>query len=386
MKKMKRITALLLAAMLLLSAVLTALPVEQAYADERQELEKELSDAEQRAKEYKKQIEALQDDKNAALEKKMLLDQRNEVLKSQIKTVNKQIGVTGQEIEKFEQKEKEQYELFCRQTRQEEERGTVSYWSVLFKATSFADLLSRIDFINEVMDYNQRVMDELRTVRQQLEESKQRLVDQKATLNAKQAELEADIAEADRIVNEFIATEKGLQAMHDAEKKEADRITEELEKFHQQNGDVSAGVSDPGTKSVLDGLIWPSKTRYITSPFGPRDTGIPGASTDHLGVDIGAAYGTSIFAAQSGKVIQAGWNYGYGYSVTISHGEGVTTLYGHMSSYSVRVGSTVKRGQVIGKCGSTGISSGPHIHYEVRINGKQINPLPYLPGYIAYDW
>ena len=92
MKKMKRITALLLAAMLLLSAVLTALPVEQAYADERQELEKELSDAEQRAKEYKKQIEALQDDKNAALEKKMLLDQRNEVLKEQIKTVNKQIG------------------------------------------------------------------------------------------------------------------------------------------------------------------------------------------------------------------------------------------------------------------------------------------------------
>ena len=79
-------------------------------------------------------------------------------------------------------------------------------------------------------------------------------------------------------------------------------------------------------------------------------------------------------------MIQAGWNYGYGYSVTISHGEGVTTLYGHMSSYSVRVGSTVKRGQVIGKCGSTGISSGPHIHYEVRINGSRSTPCLICPA------
>ena len=369
MKKTKRIASFVLAAVMAVSVL--ALPVEQAYADERQELEQALSDSEQKLKEYEKKIKALQADKNVALEKKMLLDQRNEVLKDQIKTVNKQIGVTGEEIEKFEQKEKEQYELFCRQVRQEEERGTVSYWSVLFKATSFADLLSRIDFINEVMDYNQRVMEELRVVRQQLEESKQRLVAQKATLDSKQKELEEQIAEADRIVNEFIATEAGLQAMHDAEEKEADRITEELEKFHEQNGDVSAGTSDPGTKSVLDGLVWPSKARYITSPFGP---------------DIGAAYGTAVYAAQSGKVIQAGWNGGYGYSVTISHGDGVTTLYGHLSSYSVRVGSSVARGQVIGKCGSTGISSGPHIHYEVRLNGKQINPLPYLPGYIAYDW
>ena len=386
MKKTKKIASFVLAAAMLLSVLVIAPPVEQVHADERQELQQALSDSEQKLKEYDKKIKELKGDINTALDKKLLLDQRNEVLKDQIKTVNKQIGNTGKEIEKFEQREKEQYELFCRQVRQEEERGTVSYWSVLFKATGFADLLSRIDFINEVMDYNQRVMDELRVVREQLEESKQRLVKQKATLNSKQKELEDQIDAADRLVQDLIATKEGQEKLHAAEQKEFDRVTEELEKFHQQNGDISAGVSDPGTKSVLAGLKWPSKARYITSPFGPRDTGIPGASTDHLGVDIGAAYGTAVYAAQSGKVIQAGWNGGYGYSVTISHGEGVTTLYGHMSSYSVRVGNQVDRGQVIGKCGSTGISSGPHIHYEVRINGKQIDPLPYLPGYIAYDW
>ena len=262
----------------------------------------------------------------------------------------------------------------------------VSYWSVLFKATSFADLLSRIDFINEVMDYNQTVIADLRAVRAQLAESRTQLETQKQELDATQKELQADIAEADRIINDFIATENGLKAMHDAEKKESDRITAELEKFHKENGDLSEGVDDPGTKSVLDGMVWPSKTKYITSPFGKRNTGIAGASTNHLGVDIGAPRNSTVYAAQSGKVIQAGWNYGYGYSVTISHGEGVTTLYGHLNSYSVRVGDQVTRGQVIGKCGSTGISSGPHIHYEIRINGQHTNPLPYLPGYVAYGW
>ena len=386
MKRIKRMMALLCA---LVMALTLMAPVQTAYAandKERQELESALSEAKQKAAEYKKQIEALQNDKNAALEKKMLLDQRNEVLKEQISTAEKQIENTTKAIEEYEVKEQEQYELFCRQTRQEEERGTVSYWSVLFKATSFADLLSRIDFINEVMDYNQTVMADLRAVRAQLAESRTELEEQKRDLDATQKELEADIAEADRIVNEFIATEQGLQAMHDAEKKESDRITEELEKFHQENGDISEGVDDPETMSVLDGMVWPSKTKYITSPFGKRNTGIAGASTNHLGVDIGAPRNSAVYAAQAGKVIQAGWNGGYGYSITISHGEGVTTLYGHLNAYSVRVGDQVTRGQVIGKCGSTGISSGPHIHYEIRINGQHTNPLPYLPGYIAYGW
>lgn len=383
MKKMKRILALLCAAALTVALVQ---PVETALADdsERQELESALSEAKQKAADYQKKIDALQDDKNAALEKKMLLDQRNEVLKKQIETVEKQIKNTSKAIEEYEVKEQEQYELFCQQTRQEEERGAVSYWSVLFKATSFADLLSRIDFINEVMEYNQRVLADLRAVREQLSDSREELEDKKAELDDTQKELERKVAEANRIVNDFISTEAGLKAMHDAETKEADRITEELEEFHKQNGDLSEGEDDPGTVSVLDGMVWPSKTKYITSPFGNRNTGIPGASTDHKGVDIGAPNNSAVYAAQAGKVIQAGWNYGYGYSVTISHGEGVTTLYGHLNSYNVRVGSTVSRGQVIGKCGSTGISSGPHIHYEIRVNGKYINPLPYLPGYIAW--
>lgn len=386
MKRMKKFAALLCAAVMLMTMLAVSAPVEQAYATTKQELQQQLSDAEQRKKELEAQIEALQADKDAALEKKLLLDQRNAVLQDQIDTVTKQITNTTEMIAQYEAQEQAQYELFCQQVRQEEERGTVSYWSVLFKATSFADLLSRIDFINEVMEYNQRVINDLRTVRQQLSESRQELEAQKTDLDARQEELEGQIEEANRVINDFISTEQGLQEMHDAEDAEADRITKELEKYYQDNGGAGGGVEDSSTQGVLNGLIWPSNARYITSPFGPRDTGIPGASTDHKGVDIGAGYNTNIFAAQSGTVIQAGWNGGYGYCVTIAHDYGVATLYAHMNDYYVSVGQSVSRGQVIGIVGSTGISSGPHIHYEVRVNGVQIDPLPYLPGYIAYDW
>ena len=382
MRKTKRFAAALLTALMLLSVSGVGLPA--VWADEREELQSELDEINRRKDELQDKIDAVKEDKDAALQTKLLLDQRNSVLEEQIRTVNKQIANTTEAIAEYEQKEQEQYELFCRQTRQEEERGHISYWSVLFKATGFADLLSRIDFINEVMEYNQRVIADLRAVREQLDQSRRELEEQKADLSATQQELESQIAEADRIINEFISTEKGLEAMLKEEEEEFDRVTEELENYHEETGDLSTGEDDPGTGSVLDGLIWPSKARYITSPFGNRNTGIPGASTDHQGVDIGASYGSSVFAAQSGKVIQAGWNGGYGYCITISHGDGVTTLYAHLSDYDVRVGSQVVRGQVIGKCGSTGISSGPHIHYEIRVNGRAIDPLPYLPGYTRW--
>lgn len=384
MTKMKKTLSALCAVLMLVALLPVLVPVESSHAVIRQELQQQLSEAEQKAKDYKEQIEALRKDKDKALQTKMLLDQRNAVLQQQIDTLQQQIDYTAQTIVEYESAEEKQYELFCRQVRQEEERGSVSYWSVLFKATGFADLLSRIDFINEVMDYNQRVINDLRNVRSQLAESRREMETQKTVMDQKQEELEEDIAEAQRVINEYVATEKGLQEMHDAEEAEAERITEELKNYYEQNGGAGGGVDDSSTQAVLDGLIWPSNARYITDKFGYRDSPTAGASTDHKGVDIGAPYYSDVFAAQSGTVIQAGWNGGYGYCVTIAHPQGVATLYAHLDDYFVSVGQSVSRGQVIAECGSTGISTGPHIHYEVRVNGVQIDPLPYLPGYIAW--
>ena len=383
-KTMKRITAFACAALMLC----VLLPgTETAYADKSQELQQEYSEITQNIKELDKQLEELQTKKDTALQQKMILDQRNDALKSQISTVERQIKNTTAAIEEYEEKEKAQYELFCRQVRQEEERGTVSYWSVLFKASSFSDLLSRIDFVNEIMDYNQRLIADLRQLREQLTQTRVELEEQKAELKDRKSELDQQIKEADRIINEFVSTEAGLKAMKKAEEEEEERVSQAIKDYEaQHNSSSSNGIKDPDTKSVLNGLIWPSDARYITSPFGDRNQPTAGASTNHKGVDIGASWYSKVYAAQSGKVIQAGWNGGYGYSVTIHHDHGVSTLYAHLDSYNVRVGQQVSRGQVIGKCGSTGISTGPHIHYEVRVNGVQIDPLPYLPGYIAWDW
>lgn len=382
-KAMKRITAFVCAALM----VCLLLPgTETAYADKRQELQQEYAEIAQNIKDLDKQLKELQEEKNTALQQKMILDQRNDALQDQIDTVNRQIKNTTAAIKEYEEEEQAQYELFCRQVRQEEERGTVSYWSVLFKANSFSDLLSRIDFVNEIMDYNQRLIADLRQLRQQLTESRAELQEQKADLKVKQDELSAQIKEADRIINEYVSTEAGLKAMKKAEEEEEERVSQEIKDYEAQHNSSSSGIKDPDTRAVLNGLIWPSDYRVITSPFGERDQPTAGASTNHKGVDIDAKNGSKIYAAQSGKVIQAGWNGGYGYCVTIHHDHGVSTLYAHMSSYNVKVGQQVSRGQVIGKCGSTGISTGAHIHYEVRVNGVQIDPLPYLPGYIPWDW
>ena len=381
MKKAKKIWAGICAALLLTLAV--AQPLEPAYADTGDELEQQLQESAERKEELAEQIKEVEADKARALEAKALLDERNILLQQEIDTVQKQIENTEASIAEYEQKEAEQYELFCQQVRQEEERGTVSYWSVLFNATDFADLLSRIDFINEIMDYSQRIIDDLRQTREQLDTSRQELVKQKETLDATQQELEEQITAAAQLVAEYASTQEGLEAMQAEEEKLFKETEQMLKDWYAQNGGTG-DIDATSTQEVLKGLIWPSNARYITDKFGWRDAPTAGASTYHEGVDIGAPYYSDVYAAQSGTVIQAGWNGGYGYSVIIAHDFGVATLYGHMNDYYVSVGQTVSRGQVIGECGSTGISTGPHIHYEVRINGEKIDPLPYLPGYIAY--
>ncbi|MBE6972234.1 MAG: hypothetical protein E7446_09040 [Ruminococcaceae bacterium] len=384
MKRMKKWMALLCAALLLCGVAAISVPVEEAYGYSQQEGEYNIEQYKKKAEEYKKQMEAMQDDKNRAIEYKLLLDQRNAVLQDQIDTVQLQIQNTEEVIARYEVEEKAQYELFCKQVRQEEERGTISYWSVLFKATGFADLLSRMDFITEVMEYNQRVIADLRQLREQLTQSKTDLQKQKESLDETQTELEEQIAEATRVMNEFLEQEDALQKLIDAEEEGAAQEEAFLKEWLEQNPENKGDIESDDTQGVLNGLIWPSNARYITDKFGWRDAPTAGASSYHQGVDIGAPYNSNVYAAQSGQVIQAGWNGSYGYSITIAHDFGVATLYGHLNDYHVYVGDYVSRGQVIGLCGSTGVSTGPHIHYEVRLNGERIDPMPYLPGYIPW--
>ena len=374
----KRALSLLCAACMAASLLCMAKPV-PTYADS---LADQLQEARDAQAELEKQIEAIQSDKSKALEEKALLDRQNDKLRSEISLLQQQSDETQARITELTQKEQEQYELFCRQVREEEERGTVSYWSVLFKASSFTDLLARMDFVNEVMDYDRQVISDLQTTRRQLTEDKAALEQQKSEMESSQTKLQQQVDAASTLIREYEETEAGHQAMLDEAAEDEARIQALIRQ--QQSGGSSGGGSD--SNSGVDGYIWPTNnTRVVTSPYGERWCPFHGYES-HNGADIDAARGSAVLAAKSGRVIQAGWNGGYGISVMIAHDDGITTLYGHMDGCSVSVGQTVSQGETIGICGNTGNSSGAHIHYTMYKNGGTIDPLPYLPGYIAWDW
>jgi murein DD-endopeptidase MepM/ murein hydrolase activator NlpD len=403
----KRLLSLAMALLMVLSLVCVACPVRAEAAT----TEEKLQETKAKIADLKSQIETAKANEKEALEQKYLMDQRNAALQEEIELVTGQINTLTERIAENEEKEEAQYELFCRQVRQEEERGTISYWSVLFKASSFTDLLSRFDFVNEVMEYDQSVIDELRSLREQLASDKADLETHKADLSSAKAELEKEVAAAEALAKEYAATADGLQAMYDAEeaaaaqmeaelKEAARRLEEEQRRAReaaaaQQNSGSGSGDNSTSTpinndfsSSSSGGYIWPTNnTRLITSPVGGRAS--PGGigSTNHKGVDIGASYGTDILAAKSGVVISAGWNGGYGYCVIIQHGSyGNYTLYGHMSRILVSYGQSVSQGQVIGLVGSTGNSTGPHIHFEIHEGGALKNPLDYLGGWVRGNW
>lgn len=376
----KRALSLLCAACMAASLLCMAKPV-PTYASS---LSDQLQEARDAQAELEKQIEAIQSDKSKALEEKALLDRQNDKLRSEISLLQQQSDETQARITELTQKEQEQYELFCRQVREEEERGTVSYWSVLFKASSFTDLLARMDFVNEVMDYDRQVISDLQTTRRQLTEDKAALEQQKSELESSQTKLQQQVDAASTLIREYEETEAGHQAMLDEAAEDEARIQALIRQ--QQSGGSSGGGGSSGSNSGVDGYIWPTNnTRVVTSPYGERWCPFHGYES-HNGADIDAARGSAVLAAKSGRVIQAGWNGGYGISVMIAHDDGITTLYGHMDGCSVSVGQTVSQGETIGICGNTGNSSGAHIHYTMYKNGGTIDPLPYLPGYIAWDW
>ena len=357
------------------------------------DLKDEAGDLADQRKELESQLDALADDKSEALKRKDLLDQQITNLSSQIRTVEAQISTyetlitqTEAELAEAQEKEEAQYELFCSRVRDMEKRGTVSYWSVLFRATSFTDLLGRLDIINEIMDADQAVIDELKALQEEIETKKTELETSKkeseaakADLVTKKNDLDVQRTKANQLVQEIESNESEYQSTLDAIEAEEESIQKKIVQLSQQ----LAAQNGSSSSAALGGYIWPVSSRRITSPFGNRNTGIAGASTNHKGVDIGGVYYTSqVHAAKAGTVIISTYSSSYGNYVVVSHGSGNTTLYAHMSSRNVSVGDYVNQGDVLGITGSTGISSGPHLHFEITENGTRVNPLNYLTGYI----
>ena len=407
--------------LLAFALVLTLFPVYagvDAQASTSKEIQQEIdelngqkSEIQGRMNEIQSEIDSLDYEKANTLEKKEILDKKNLLAQEELDVIQEQIDITDglmdsmrQDLEDARQEEEYQKELWMSRLRAMEESSNVGYMEVLFDATSFSDLLTRLDMVNEVMDYDEALEAQYIASRQRVEtleaqaevmfkENEARRTEQEA----KKAQLEADIeaacgliasmeqdtADYEAVLAQEAETQAQLESLITQKEKELSeaKAKEEAARLAALAAQQAAmGAAAPAvTVSGSSWMMWPSYTKYLTSRFGPRYLSLYGYTRNHNGVDVGASYGSAIWAAAGGTVIHAGWNGGYGNCVIVNHGNGYTTVYGHMSRVAVSYGQTVSMGSVLGYVGSTGNSTGPHLHFEIRASAtaQAINPMAF---------
>lgn len=310
-------------------------------------------------------VEAAQDE----LSKKMAQIEKDvKEMQKKVDNLNYMISQTASEISNTEAKiEKKEKEMAEREDNLNErlkvmyKNGSVGFVDILLGSSSISEFVSNMEIIQKIYKNDVEVLETLQKEHDELQEIKATLKKRKEKLAAQKTELASDKAELD-------VKKKELEAEEDKLKAEADRLTAEIIKLMDKNSPYVGGE-----------FTWPCPaSRYISSSFGNRLHPTLHVWKFHTGIDIGCSAGKDIVAVASGKVIMSKVYGGYGNCVMIDHGGGIVTLYGHASKLLVSEGQTVKRGQTIALVGSTGRSTGPHLHFEVRKNGEYINPMNYF--------
>jgi murein DD-endopeptidase MepM/ murein hydrolase activator NlpD len=332
---------------------------------------------------------------------KALLDYEISLTEDEIDNLNAQIDVIeGQITEKEAQyrqtksAEDATYEVFRSHVRAMEENGDVTYLEILFGARDFADLLWRVDFITEIMTADSRVTDDYvaaqsRTIAVQgeLELVRAEVDDYRGQVQLKQLELEGQRHEAELMIRELEENREENQAAFDALEASSSALNKEITNVlakiaeEERKAREEAARKNQAAQNVIisSGVYkWPSNNTKINSGFGKRQSPTAGGSSNHQGLDIASNQGDNIYAADDGKVVTATYSSSYGNYVVINHGGGRSTLYGHMSKLKCKAGDMVSKGDVIGLVGSTGISTGPHLHFETRVDGVAVDPLRYF--------
>lgn len=323
----------------------------------------------------KKDLEAAEKELNALDQKIYQAGVELNQLTGELNETKAEIVKGLEELEQLKKDIEKQNDDLNARLRSMYKNGDVGMLSVVFGSSSMSDVLTNMDMVQRIYNADAELLKSIQeqydlvdAQNRKLEALKVQLEEQQAVIAEKKSALEADEAEARARRNALQADADSLQKQYDAVKKEADSISETIKVLQSQN-----------TQYIGGAMCWPSQaSTRITSPFGWRYLSLLGGRNYHTGVDIGAAGGTNILAANSGKVIKAGWNNSYGYMVMVDHGGGIVTLYAHSSKLLVKTGDVVTRGQVIALIGSTGMSTGNHLHFEVRVNGKYQNPLNYI--------
>lgn len=406
MKKIRSVCSVLMSLSLAL-----CIGTEAMAAKSISELQQGMKERSKVIEEKKSQIQDKQDEKEQHVAKRMELDLQISGLEEDIDDVedvikqkDTEINEKNKRIDELEQSINDSEDILKDRVRVMYEYGSTSYLEILLEADGFGDLLTRISVLKDIVSHDKEIINQYIAAQKEIEDAKAVVENEKAEqvsakdiLESKKSELKKLSNEKKAIIDSINADIKSLEAEEKAAEddynsmmaavKKAQKELEEKRKAEEaaaaaqkSSGGSSKSASKPVTVTKGTGqFTWPaaSSTR-VTSGFGSRAKPNAAATSNHRGIDIGAASGTDVVAADAGTVIVAGSNRSYGNYVVIDHGNGYTTLYAHNSRLCVSVNQSVSRGQVIAKVGSTGNSTGPHVHFEVSKNGSVVNPMNFF--------
>lgn len=372
-------------------------------------LKDQADDIAAKSTELQQEIASNASETQTIVEKKANIDQQIDMTRQQVENLNEQIqqynlliAAKQEELDQSTQREADLNVEYKQRLRAMEEAGKTSYWSILFKASSFTDLLDRIERIGEVARADQQMMEEMKAVsaeiasaKMEIEASKAENELAKADLAILQDQLDDQRAEADALITELSSKADELEeayktydAMEDevrqqilaVQKQYEDALSDEeaARKIEEarQNASSGSGAKPSNSGGFVSPL--PGGSSYVSCAYGYRYHPIYGYYAMHSGVDLAAGAGTPIYAVKSGTVTVATYSSVNGYYVTLNHNDGFASLYAHMTNYVVSPGQTVSQGQLIGYVGSTGWSTGAHLHFEIFYGGANVNPMDYI--------
>jgi murein DD-endopeptidase MepM/ murein hydrolase activator NlpD len=291
-----------------------------------------------------------------------------------------QVQAAQQELAKKQQELDERRTALGKRARGIYESGQINYFELLFQSTDLSDFISRMEYFNKLVSNDRKLLTDIRDQKEKISQQTEQLKSRRdlaGQLQIQAAKASADLDEKKAQQKTALEqNQKALQVSYD----EVERLQSESNALNDKIRKLQAAQAG---RNSGDGTIstWPLPGNYeISDPFGWRTHPITHKQSLHTGTDIEAPMGKEIHAAGAGVVIMAGWNEAYGNMVIIDHGNGISSLYGHQSKLNVTEGQSVKAGQVIGYVGSTGWSTGPHLHFEVRVGGNPTDPLRFFPN------
>ncbi len=358
-----------------------------ALADEVDDKYRELESVQQQIELQQNRAAQAQQQVDSVSEQLRTIQSDLDTVASEYNSILAKVAATEKQIEantallaKVEKNLAERSQILNKRMRDIYKNGQVNYLDVLFGASDFADFTTRADLLKRVVNQDLTLVNQVKAERELVIQKRAELERDKAALNelkqqaaAKKAQIETRKAEREKVLNSAV-NERDTAEQAYRELMETSRQIEQMIRRIQSSGSGNAAGPAGGSGAMM----WPT-SGPITSPFGWRTHPIFGTGRFHSGIDIGADYGDAVVAADSGIVISSGWMGGYGKAIIIDHGNGISTLYGHNSELLVDEGTRVQKGQLISRVGSTGYSTGPHLHFEVREDGSPVSPMGYLP-------